>query len=151
MNRESGVSGITFRIRHTMLPVGDLDRTIDFYTRLLGMDVMRIREEPERKLRTGYLGYGSEDDGPALEMIQSSAAVEPENMPAWSGHIALYVSDLYNLAETLKAAGVKFLTEPRPNRPGSKDLMAYIQDPDGYTIELTERHSVTGPPLKKRQ
>ena len=149
MNRESGVSGITFRIRHTMLPVGDLDRTVDFYTRLLGMDVMRIREEPERKLRTGYLGYGSEDDGPALEVIQSGAADAQAKMPAWTGHVALYVSDLYNLAETLKAAGIKFLTEPRPNRPGSKDLMAFIQDPDGYTIELTERHSRTGPPLRR--
>lgn len=149
MNREGRVSGITFRIRHTMLPVGDLDRTIDFYTRLLGMDVMRLRDEPERRLRTGYLGYGSEDDGPALEVIQSGAADTQAKMPPWSGHIALYVSDLYKLAETLKAEGVKFTMEPRPNRPGSKDSVAFIQDPDGYTIELTERHSRTGPPLKR--
>ena len=142
---------IQFRIRHTMLPCADLDRTIDFYTRLLGMDVMRIREEPEKRLRTGYLGYGSEDDGPALELIQTGAADARAKAPPWAGHVALYVSDLYKLAETLKAEGVKFLTEPRPNRPGSKDLMAFIQDPDGYTIELTERHSLTGPPLKKKQ
>ncbi len=149
MNREGRVGGITFRIRHTMLPVGDLDRTIDFYTRLLGMDVMRLRDEPERKLRTGYLGYGSEDDGPALEVIQSGAADAQTKMPEWSGHVALYVSDLYKLCATLKEEGVKFLSEPKPVRPGSRDLVAFIQDPDGYTIELTERHSLTGPPLKR--
>jgi lactoylglutathione lyase len=150
MTGESSTSGIKFRIRHTMLPVGDLDRTIDFYTRLLGMDLMRLRDEPERNMRTGYLGYGSEDDGPALEIIQTGAVDRSAQMPPWSGHVALYVSDLYKLAVTLKAAGVKFTMEPRPNRPASKDLVAFIQDPDGYTIELTERHSTTGPPLKKR-
>jgi len=149
MSGESPTSAIKFRIRHTMLPVGDLDRTIDFYTRLLGMDLMRLRDEPERKLRTGYLGYGSEDDGPALEVIQSGAADADAKMPAWSGHVALYVSDLYQLCAKLKAAGVKFLSDARPNRPGSRDLVAFIQDPDGYTIELTERHSLTGPPLKR--
>lgn len=149
MNREGKVSGITFRIRHTMLPVGDIDRTIDFYTRLLGMDVMRLRDEPERKLRTGYLGYGSEDEGPALEVIQSGAADTQTKMPGWSGHVALYVSDLQKLCATLKEEGVKFLSEAQPNRPGSRDLVAFIQDPDGYTIELTERHSLTGPPLRR--
>lgn len=140
---------IRFRIRHTMLPVADMDRTVAFYTRLFGMDVMRVREEPERGMRTFYLGYGSEDDGPALEMIQIGAADPRAQMPTWSGHIALYVSDLYKLAAILKAEGVKFTMEPRPNRPGTKDLVAFILDPDGYTIELTERHSITGPPLKR--
>ncbi len=62
---------IKFRIRHTMLPVADMERAVDFYTRLLGMDIMRIREEPEKKLKTYYIGYGSEDDGPALELIET--------------------------------------------------------------------------------
>jgi lactoylglutathione lyase len=140
---------IHFRIRHTMLPVGDLDRAIDFYTRLLGMDVMRLRDDPERDQRTVYLGYGSEDEGPALEIVQSGAADASAKMPPWAGHVALYVSDLYKLCERLKAEGVKFTMEPRPNRPGSKDHVAFIQDPDGYTLELTERHSKTGPPVKR--
>jgi lactoylglutathione lyase len=150
MRGESPTSGIKFRIRHTMLPVGDLDRTIDFYTRLLGMDLMRLRDEPERNMRTGYLGYGSQDDGPALELIQTGAADRTAKMPAWSGHVALYVSDLNKLCEKLKAEGVEFLSDARPNRPGGRDLVAFIQDPDGYTIELTERHSLTGPPLRER-
>lgn len=140
------VDGVKLHIRHTMLPVADMDRTVDFYTRLFGMDVMRIREEPEKKLRTFYLGYGSEDDGPALEFIQTGAA-DAAKMAPWAGHVALYVSDLARLAESLKKEGVKFLTEPYHNRPGSPDLMAFVQDPDGYTIELTERHAKTGPPV----
>ncbi len=140
---------IQFRIRHTMLPVADIDRTVDFYTRLLGMDIMRIREEPAKKLRTYYIGYGSEDDGPALELIETGGGNPDAKMAPWNGHVALYVSDLAKLAEKLKAAGVKFLADPWHNRPGQPDLMAFIQDPDGYTVELTERHGKTGPPVKK--
>ena len=71
-------------------------------------------------------------------------------MAPWSGHVALYVSDLYKLCETLKREGVKFVREAQPVRPGSRDLVAFIQDPDGYTLELTERHTLTGPPLKRK-
>jgi lactoylglutathione lyase len=138
---------VEFRIRHTMLPVKDLDRSIDFYTRLLGMDVMRLRDQTDQ--RVGYLGYGSEDDRPALEMVQMKAAEVEPDVPRWAGHIALYVSDLHSLSKTLKAEGVKFFSEPQPVRPGSRDLVAFIRDPDGYTIELSERHTLTGPPLKR--
>jgi lactoylglutathione lyase len=142
----SNVGEIQFRIRHTMLPVRDLDRTVDFYTRLLGMDIMRLREPPGQ--RVAYLGYGSEDDAPAFELIQSVPRGETE-VPSWAGHLALNVSDLYKLCDTLKKEGVTFTREPGPNRAGSMDLVAYILDPDGYTIELTERHSLTGPPLRR--
>jgi lactoylglutathione lyase len=142
------MSDIKFRLRHTMLPVRDLDRTIDFYTRLLGMDIMRLRQQDENT-RVGYLGYGSEDDGPALELIQSGGATDPIQIPPWAGHFAILVSDLYALCEKLKAAGVTFTQEARPNRPGSPDLVAHILDPDGYLIELNERHTLTGPPLKR--
>jgi len=131
---------IKLHIRHTMLPVADMDRTIDFYTRLLGMDIMRIREEPEKKLRTYYIGYGSEDDGPALELIESNESRGKAPLPRWTGHVALYVSDCYKLSERLKAEGVEFVSGPGPNRPGSKDVYAFIKDPDGYVLELTERH-----------
>jgi len=147
MSDNDGVSDIQFRIRHTMLPVSDLERTIDFYTRLLGMDIMRLREPAGQ--RVGYLGYGSEDDAPAFELIQTGAAGDNAEVPTWAGHFALHVSDLYKLCATLKKEGVTFTREPGPNRPGSPDLVAYILDPDGYTIELTERHSLTGPPLKR--
>ena len=140
---------IKLHIRHTMLPVADMDRAVDFYTRLLGMDIMRIREEPEKKLRTYYIGYGSEDDGPALELIETGGPNPNAKMQPWTGHVALYVSDLTKLADKLRKAGVKFLKEPWHNRPGKPDLMAFIEDPDGYMIELTERYGKTGPPVKR--
>lgn len=149
MSGDNPVSNIQFRIRHTMLPVSDLNRTIDFYTRLFGMDIMRLRENPEENLRVGYLGYGCEDDGPALEMIQTGAAGEHPRMAPWAGHVAIYISDLFKFCEMLKAEGVEFIREAGPNRPGSKDLVAFVKDPDGYTLELTERHTKTGPPLKR--
>ncbi len=142
------MSEIKFRIRHTGLPVSDLDRSVDFYSRLLGMELMRLREAPGENMRVGYVGYGCEDEGPAIEMIQSGAPGEHPKMAPWAGHIALYVSDLYKLCETLKSEGVTFIRDAQPVRPGSRDLVAFVQDPDGYTLELTERHTLTGPPLK---
>ena len=148
MAGEKTVNDVTFRIRHTMMLVSDLDRSIDFYTRLLGMDVQRIRPNPDKHERVGYLGYGSEDEYPGLELIETGGPGHVKEMPKWYGHVALYVSDLYSLSGKLKSAGVKFTFEPQPNRPGSQDKVAFIEDADGYTLELTERHSKSGPPVK---
>lgn len=149
MSGEKTVENITFRIRHTMMLVSDLDRSIDFYTRLLGMDIQRIRPNPAKHERVGYLGYGTEDEYPGLELIETGGPGHVKEMRPWYGHVALYVSNLYKLSEKLKAEGVKFTLEPQPNRPGSHDHVAFIQDPDGYTLELTERHSKSGPPLPR--
>jgi lactoylglutathione lyase len=149
MSGEKTVDTITFRIRHTMMLVSDLDRSIDFYTRLLGMDIQRIRLNPEKKERVGYVGYGTEDEWPSLELIETGGPGHVKEMRPWYGHIALHVSDLYKLSEKLKAAAVKFTMAPQPNRPGSQDKVALIEDPDGYTVELTERHSKSGPPLQR--
>ena len=140
---------LKFRIRHTMLPVSDLNRSIDFYTQLLGMDLMRLRDQPHDNKQVGYVGYGSEDDGPALELVQSGTVTKHAKMAPWSGHVALYVSNLDELCETLKREGVIFIREPGPKGPGGQGFVAFIQDPDGYNIELTERHTRTGPPLKR--
>ena len=136
------VDGITFKIRHTMLAVINLDRTLDFYTRLLGMDIQRRRDTPERNERVGYVGYGNEDDGPSLELIESAETRGKTNLAPWTGHVALYVSDCYQLCEKLKAEGVEFVSGPAPNRPGGRDIYAFIKDPDGYILELTERHKI---------
>lgn len=148
MSGEKTVNNITFRIRHTMMLVSDLDRSIDFYTRLFGMDVQRLRSAPERNERVAYVGYGSDDDSHALELIQIGASGEHSKMAPWAGHVAIFVSDLYKLCETLKAEGVTFTQEPGPVRPGTKDLVAFIKDRDGYSLELTERHSKSGPPQR---
>jgi lactoylglutathione lyase len=138
MSGEKIVDNITFRIRHTMLLVSDLDRTLDFYSRLLGMDIQRRRDIPEQNERVGHVGYGKEDDGPSLELIESPKT--RGKAAPWTGHVALYVSDCYKLCDKLKAEGVEFVSGPGPNRPGRRDIYAFIKDPDGYIIELTERH-----------
>lgn len=148
MTSQHDISDIQFRIRHTMLPVSNLDRSIDFYTRLFKMDIQRLRNAPERRERVAYVGYGCEDDFHALELIEDDDSRGKTSLPPWTGHVAIYVSDLYKFCETLKTEGVPFVKEPGPNRPGSKDLVAFVKDVDGYTLELTERHSRTGPPLK---
>ena len=148
MAGEKTVNDVTFRIRHTMMLVSDLDRSIDFYTRLLGMDVQRIRPNPAKNERVGYLGYGSEDEYPGLELIETGGPGRVKEMPKWHGHVALSVSNLYALSEKLKSSGVRFTLEPQPNRPGGQDHVAFVEDPDGYTLELTERHSKSGAPLK---
>ena len=147
MSGAKKVDGITFRIRHVMLQVSELERSIDFYTRLLGMDVQRIRPDPGRNQRTCYLGYGSEDENPGLELIETGGPGQVKEIPRWQGHIALYVSDVYGLAAKLRAAGVKLKLEPQPTQPGSQDHFAYVLDPDGHEVELSERHSRSGPPL----
>jgi lactoylglutathione lyase len=143
------IDGITLHIRHTMLPVSNIERTVDFYTRLLGMDIQRIRDMPDRNERVRYLGYGSEDEGPSLELIESVETRGKAPLAPWTGHIALYVSDCYKLCEKLKAEGVEFVSGPGPNRPGGKDIYAFIKDPDGYVVELTERHAKTGPVARR--
>ncbi len=126
MAGEKTVNNITFRIRHTMMLVKDLDRSIDFYTRLLGMDVQRLRPSPDKNERVGYIGYGTEDEYPGLELIETGGPGHVKEMPKWYGHVAIYVSDLYRLSEKLKAEGVKFTLGPQPaqssGQPGSRRL-----------------------------
>ena len=122
-----------FRFRHTMLPVGDLDRSIDFYTRLLGMTL--VRERRESPTPTAYVAYGPEDTHPALELISGTGNAEKK----WHGHFAIAVADLRPLCAKLEAAGIKF---SKPMREGgttaSNALYAFVYDPDGFEIELTQ-------------
>jgi len=108
MAGEKTINDITFRIRHTMMLVSDLDRSMDFYTRLLGMDVQRIRPNPDKSERVGYVGYGSEDEYPGLELIETGGPGRVKEMPKWHGHVAIFVSDLYKLSAKLQAEGMKF-------------------------------------------
>src|SRR5258705_2074771 len=107
MAGEKSVNDVRFRIRHTMMLVSDLDRSIDFYTRLLGMDVQRIRPNPEKNERVGYLGYGSEDEYPGLELIETGGPGHVKEMPKWYGHVALYMFDPYALSEKVKSTSVE--------------------------------------------
>lgn len=126
-----------FQIDHAMIRVGDLDKSLDFYTRILGMKVLRKTDYPEGRFTNAFVGYQSEDDGTTLELTYNWEQQETyDRGNAW-GHIALKVDDVYAAGEYLKAAGVKFIKEPSPMKHG-KRMLAFIQDPDGYPIELNE-------------
>jgi lactoylglutathione lyase len=136
-DKPSPVKNLTFRIRHTMLPVHDLERSIDFYTRLLGMTVIRRRSND--KAAVGYVGYGPDEAAVNLELIQDLTGGAGK-ITCGDGHVAVGVNDLTELCAILEKEGVRFKRKIYPNRPGSRDLTAFIHDPDGHEIELTERH-----------
>lgn len=127
-----------FRIRHTMLPVKSLDTSVDFYTRLLGMQVIRRRVNEKRNESVAYVGYGEEPAFPSLELVE--ALTNPTKIEPGPGHVAIGVNDLNKLSDVLEGEGVEFRQKVTPNRPGSPDLTAFVLDPDGHELELTERH-----------
>jgi lactoylglutathione lyase len=136
--RDAGpVSDLTFRIHHTMLPVTNLERSIDFYTRLLGMQVMGRRSDPNRKVEVGHVGYGDRATQPSLELIQNVGEHAPATVMPTGGHISIHVNDLEKLCAVLEKAGVEF-TQSLSRRAGG-NLRAWVRDPDGHDLELGER------------
>jgi lactoylglutathione lyase len=141
MTDASHLQGVDLRLRHTMLPVADLNRSVKFYTDMLGMNVMRKRVNDVKKHAVAYVGYGAEDTDTCLELIEDISANPPAKMNRWHGHIAIAVTGLYGICEHLEKAGVKFTQAAGPVAPNRKDLVAFLIDPDGYEIELTEHMS----------
>ena len=122
------------RILHTMLRVGDLQRSIDFYTRVLGMKLLRKSENSEYKYTLAFVGYGDEKDEAVIELTYNWGVSEYE-LGSASGHIALEADDIYATCEALRAAGAKITREPGPVKGGTP-VIAFVEDPDGYKIEL---------------
>ena len=122
------------RILHTMLRVGDLQRTIDFYTRVLGMKLLRKSENSEYKYTLAFVGYGDEKDEAVIELTYNWGVSEYELGSAY-GHIALEADDIYATCDALRAAGAKITREPGPVKGGTT-VIAFVEDPDGYKIEL---------------
>ncbi|WP_342040797.1 lactoylglutathione lyase [Aeromonas caviae] len=122
------------RILHTMLRVGDLQRSIDFYTRVLGMTLLRKSENSEYKYTLAFVGYGDEKDESVIELTYNWGVSEYELGSAY-GHIALEADDIYATCEALRAAGAKITREPGPVKGGTT-VIAFVEDPDGYKIEL---------------
>ncbi len=127
-----------FKIDHAMIRVSDLDQSLDFYTRILGMKLLRKTDYPEGRFTNTFVGYQGEDDqGATLELTYNWDQQEPyERGNAW-GHIALKVADVRAASAYLKAEGVTFTKEPSPMKHGTR-ILAFIKDPDGYPIELNE-------------
>jgi lactoylglutathione lyase len=137
---DSRNKALGFRIRHTALRVSDLEKSIAFYTDLLGMTLFRRRENEKRAETVAYVGYGEEASSHAIELIKHHADPQGFTHAVAYGHIALGVPDIESLSRKLMAAGVSFILPPQHNRPGSKNKLAFIKDPNGYEIELTEQH-----------
>ncbi|CAN7178343.1 lactoylglutathione lyase [Massilia sp. LjRoot122] len=125
------------RILHTMLRVGDLQRSIDFYTNVLGMKLLRTSDNPEYKYKLAFLGYGSNPDHAELELTYNYG-VDSYDMGTAYGHIALSTEDIYATCDQVRALGGNITREPGPVKGGST-VIAFITDPDGYKVELIER------------
>jgi lactoylglutathione lyase len=130
------------RILHTMLRVGDLQRSIDFYTKVLGMTLLRTSENPEYKYSLAFLGYGSNPDHAELELTYNWG-VDKYDMGSAYGHIAISAEDIYKTCEQVRAAGGNITREPGPVKGGTT-VIAFITDPDGYKVELIERADNAG-------
>jgi lactoylglutathione lyase len=124
------------RILHTMLRVGDLQRSIDFYTRILGMQLLRTTDRPEQKYTLAFVGYGDERDHAVLELTYNYGVDRYEHGSAF-GHIAIAVPDAAASCERIRAAGGNVTREAGPVQGGST-VIAFVTDPDGYKIELIQ-------------
>ena len=129
------------RLLHTMLRVGDLQRSIDFYTHVLGMKLLRTTERPEQKYSLAFVGYGTNPDHAEIELTYNHGVSSYEMGTAY-GHIALGVPDVYAACDKIRAAGGSITREPGPVK-GGNTVIAFVTDPDGYKIELIERDSAT--------
>jgi len=130
------------RILHTMLRVGDLQRSIDFYTKVLGMKLLRTSENPEYKYSLAFLGYGSNPDHAELELTYNWG-VDKYEMGSAYGHIAISAEDIYKTCDQVRGAGGNITREPGPVKGGTT-VIAFITDPDGYKVELIERPDHAG-------
>ena len=127
------------RILHTMLRVGDMQRSIDFYTKVMGMQVLRTTDRPEQKYSLAFVGYGDERSDAVLELTYNYG-VGSYDLGTAFGHIAIAVDDAYAACEKIRAAGGNVTREPGPVKGGAT-VIAFVTDPDGYKIELIQaRH-----------
>jgi len=124
------------RILHTMLRVGDMQRSIDFYTKVMGMTLLRTTDRPEQKYSLAFVGYGDERSGAVLELTYNHGVDRYELGTAF-GHVAIAVDDAYAACERIRAAGGSVTREPGPVKGGTT-VIAFVTDPDGYKLELIQ-------------
>ncbi|HZJ97053.1 MAG: lactoylglutathione lyase [Alcaligenaceae bacterium] len=128
---------------HTMFRVGNLERSIDFYTNVLGMKLLRTSDNPEYQYTLAFLGYASNPEQAEIELTYNYG-VEEYDLGTAYGHIAIGVPDAYEACEKVKAAGGKVTREAGPVL-GGETVIAFVEDPDGYKIEFIERKDMSAP------
>ena len=134
MNEQTG----QFRLLHTMIRVLDLEKSLDFYSRHLGMQVMRRTDYPGGRFTLAFVGYGDESTDAVVELTHNWDQTEPYDIGSGFGHLAIAVADIYGVCEKMRTEGVTISREPGPMKHGTS-VIAFIEDPDGYKIELVEK------------
>ncbi|RMG13487.1 MAG: lactoylglutathione lyase [Deltaproteobacteria bacterium] len=125
------------RILHTMIRVGDLDRSIAFYTEVLGMQLLRKKDNPPYRYTLAFVGYGPESEGAVLELTYNWDR-HHYDLGDGFGHIAIEVDDVYAACEAIREKGGTITREPGPVKGGTTEI-AFVEDPDGYKIELIQK------------
>ncbi len=124
------------RILHTMIRVGDLERSLDFYSNVLGMKILRRKDYPDGRFTLAFVGYGDESSNAVIELTHNwdTSAYE---IGTGYGHIALGMENIYAACEAIREKGGKITREPAPMKHGTTEI-AFVEDPDGYKIELIQ-------------
>jgi lactoylglutathione lyase len=135
---DKSVDTSKFRFLHTMIRVRDLDASLAFYTEQLGMKVLRKKDFPSGEFTLAFVGYGDEESHTVIELTHNWDQKEPYDLGSAFGHLAIAVPDIYAACEKMEKAGVKIPRPPGPMKHGGGPI-AFIEDPDGYKIELIER------------
>lgn len=130
--------GGDYQLLHTMIRVKDLKKSLDFYTRLLGMKVLRKQDYPDGKFTLAFVGYGDEKDHTVIELTHNWGQEGNYDLGNGFGHIAIGVSDIHAACRRLEKEGVKIPRPPGPMKHGTT-VIAFAEDPDGYKVELIER------------
>ncbi len=127
-----------YRLLHTMIRVRDLKKSLDFYTRLLGMKLLRQKDYPSGEFTLVFVGYGDEASDAVIELTHNWGQTEPYELGTGFGHVAIGVPDIHATCDRLAAEGVNIPRPPGPMKHGGS-VIAFIEDPDGYKIELIEQ------------
>ncbi|MDX3904537.1 MAG: lactoylglutathione lyase [Pigmentiphaga sp.] len=127
------------RLLHTMLRVGDMQRSIDFYTKVLGMRLLRSKDYPDGKFTLAFVGYQDEQDGAVIELTHNWG-VDKYELGTGYGHIAIEVDDAYAACDRVRERGGKVTREAGPMKHGST-VIAFVEDPDGYKIEFIQANT----------
>ncbi|MGB8697970.1 MAG: lactoylglutathione lyase [Thermosynechococcaceae cyanobacterium] len=136
------------RFLHTMLRVGDLERSLAFYCEVLGMKLLRRKDYPDGKFTLAFVGYGDESDHTVLELTHNWG-VESYELGTAYGHIALGVTDIYTACQEIAAKGGSVTRQPGPMKHGST-VIAFVEDPDGYKVELIQVGTQGSAPTSER-
>lgn len=127
-----------FRLLHTMIRVLDLEKSLNFYSRHLGMKKMRRTDYPSGNFTLAFVGYGDESRDAVVELTHNWDQIEPYEIGSGFGHLAIAVPDIYGVCDKMRSEGVIISREPGPMKHGGS-VIAFIEDPDGYKIELVEQ------------